>query len=55
MTYKVEITETLQKIVEIDAKDAETALSIAKQMYHDEVIVLDYLNYFDTEIDVIIS
>ena len=53
MTYKVEIVETLQKIIEIDAKDADTALNIAKQMYSDEEMVLDYSNYVDTEIDVI--
>ena len=53
MTYKVEITETLQKIIEIDAKDAETALCFAKQLYRSEEIVLDYSDYVDTEIDII--
>lgn len=39
--YKVEVTETLQKIVEVEADDKEHAESIARQMYRKEEIVLD--------------
>ena len=51
MKYKIEITETLQKIVEIDAKDEESALITTKQLYREEKIVLDSTNYIDTEIN----
>ena len=47
--YKVEVTETLQKIVEVEADDKEQAESIARQMYRKEEIVLDEgnLTYVD--------
>ena len=45
-TYAVEITETLQRIVYIDAKSAE-------KHYRNEEIVLDASDYQDTEIEVV--
>lgn len=47
--YKVEVTETLQKIVEVEADDKEQAESIARQKYRKEEIVLDdgNLTYVD--------
>ena len=53
MNFKVEITETLQKIVEIDADNEEAAIKMAKHLYRNEEIVLDYSDYVDTEIDII--
>jgi len=38
--FKVEITETSQKIVEVDAKDKKTAISKVTGLYHNEKIVL---------------
>ena len=35
MKYKVEITETLKKIVEVDAESAAAARQIVKDRYYD--------------------
>ena len=51
-TYAVEITETLQRIVYIDAKSAEEAERNVEERYHNEKIVLDSSDYQDTEIEV---
>lgn len=48
-TYAVAITETLQRIVYIDAKSAEEV----EERYHNEKIVLDANDYQDTEIEVV--
>ena len=52
-TYRVEITETLQRIVYIDAKSAEEAKRNVEEQYYDEKIVLDSSDYQDTEIEVV--
>ena len=41
MTFEVEITETLQRTVCIEATTKIEALKIAARMYDDEEIVLD--------------
>ena len=54
--YKVEITETLKKIVEVDAESALAARKIVKDRYHnaeDEYILTD-ANYYDTEFEVLL-
>ena len=38
--FKVQITETSQKIIEVTAKDADTAITKARNMYESEDIVL---------------
>ena len=56
MKYKVEITETLKKIVEVDAGCAADAKQIVKDRYHnaeDDYILTD-ANYYDTEFDVLL-
>lgn len=55
MKYKIEITETLQRIIKIEATDERTALILAKQLYSEEKIVLNSSHYIDTEINVITS
>ena len=52
-TYRVVVTETLQRIVYIDAKSAEEAKRNVEQRYHNEEIVLDSSDYQDTEIEVV--
>lgn len=47
--YNFEITETLQKQVEIIAHSKEDALIQLKQLYKNEDIVLDASNYVETE------
>ena len=53
MKYKVEITEYLQKTIEVDAKDEKEAYSKVKQMYDDEKIVLSADDFTDKEIRVL--
>lgn len=54
-TYKVEVKETLCRVVEIEAPVGQpnTAIAKAHQMYRNEEIVLDSDDYFDTEYRVI--
>ena len=51
MKYQVEITETLQRIIIVNADDEHTALTVAKQLYRAEEIVLDSSDYIDTEFE----
>ena len=52
-TYRVVITETLQRTVYIDAKSAEEAKDVVEERYRNEEIVLDWGDYQDTEIEVV--
>ena len=40
MTYEIKVLETLSRVVEIDAKDEESALEKIREMYSNEEIVL---------------
>ena len=51
--YKVEITEYLQKTIEVDAKDENEAYSKVKQMYDNEEIILSADDFTDKEIKVL--
>lgn len=51
--YLVEITETLQRQVIIEAKSYEEAQSKAKQQYDEEIIILNENDYIDTEFTVV--
>ena len=51
--YKVEITEYLQRTIEVDAKDKKEAYSKVKQMYDNEEIVLSADDFTDKEIKVL--
>ena len=53
MKIKIEITETLQKTIEIDADDIDEALLKVKHLYKDEKIILDDTSYIDTEFKVV--
>ena len=52
-TYRVVVTETLQRIVYIDAKSAEEAKNVAEERYRSEEIVLNWSDYQDTKIEVV--
>ena len=47
-TYCVEVTETLSKLVKISANSEEQALSLVKQAYRQESIVLTSEDYLQT-------
>jgi hypothetical protein len=53
MKYKVEITEILQKIIEVEASNEKEAYNIIKEKYLKEEIILDDTNYIETKIDII--
>ena len=53
MKYKVEITETLQRILEVEAKEEAEAYQIVKDMYRNEEIVLSADDYIDIKIEVL--
>ena len=46
-TYKVEIVETLSRIIDIHAPDALVAMDNATQQYLKGEVVLDYSDYKD--------
>lgn len=49
--YKIEIKETLSRIIEIQAPSTEEAIDKAREMYRAEEIVLDGDDWVGTEID----
>ena len=51
MKWNVEITETLQTSVEIEAESAEDAEKQARNMYRRGDIVLDATNHVDVAFD----
>lgn len=55
MKYKVEITETLQKVVEVEAENKEEAIDKVTDMYNNEKVVLNWENCIDTDIDIFLN
>lgn len=53
MKYTVEITETLQKFIEVKASSPEEAESLIRQRYNREEIVLEADSYISTKIQTI--
>ncbi len=53
MKYKVEITEYLQKTIEVDADNESDALSIVKDMYNNEEVVLSADDFIDKDFNII--
>lgn len=45
--YKIEITETLQKLAEIEADSEKEAEQKVRELYKNEEIVLDYNDFKD--------
>ena len=52
-TYKVQITETLQRTVEVEATDEDAAVDAVNNQYRDEEIILDSDDANDVEIEVV--
>ena len=50
--YKVEIKETLSRIVTVVADNADEAISLVDQMYGGQGIVLDASDFQDVEFEV---
>lgn len=53
MKYKVQITETLQRIIEVEASSESEAILYVKEKYKKEDIVLNETDYIDTEFDIL--
>ena len=52
-TYKIEVKETLSRVVKIKSDSIETALVKAMKRYNNEEIVLDYNDYITTDFDIL--
>ena len=50
--YRIEVTEVLSRIVEIEAENEDDAVEMVRQMYRNCDIVLDASDYEETEISV---
>ena len=53
MKYIVEIVETLQKQIEVEAQNESQAISLIKEKYKNEEIILTEQDFIDYEIDII--
>lgn len=51
--FTVEITETLQRQIEVKAEDRSEAISKVKEIYYNEEVVLDSGDHIDTEFNII--
>lgn len=49
MKYKVEITESLQKTIEVEADNKEDALYKVMKMYKNEEVILDDNDFVDLD------
>ena len=47
--FNIEITETLQRQIEIEAEDYDEAMKIIKERYRNGEIILDSNDYVDTD------
>lgn len=52
MIHKIEITEILQAIIEVEAKNKKTALKLVEQSYNKCGIILDSSNFISVKINV---
>jgi hypothetical protein len=48
-TYKIEVKETLSRIIEIDANSFDEALEDVQKMYKNEEIILDNDDFVEVE------
>ena len=53
MKYIVEIVETLQKQIEVEAQNESEAIKLIKEKYKNEDIILTEQDFIDYEIDII--
>ena len=53
MKYQVEITETLQKTVEVEAENESEAISEVEGQYYSGEIELDSSDFIDTKFEII--
>ncbi|WP_352336384.1 DpnD/PcfM family protein [Psychrobacter sp. 16-MNA-CIBAN-0192] len=51
--FHIEITETLSRVIKVNAKDEQSALSSIQALYQNEEIVLGSEDYQSTEFEVV--
>ena len=51
--FVVEVTETLQRQVEIEADNEQEALQKVKELYRDEEIILDWQDFVGNDFQII--
>ena len=51
--FTVEVTETLQRQVEIEAENEQEALQKVKELYRDEEIVLGWQDFIENDFQII--
>lgn len=51
-TFQIEIVETLSTIIEVVAKDGQSALLKAQKMYRNEQVVLYVDDFIDTKFNI---
>jgi hypothetical protein len=49
-SYNIEVTETLSRVIEVEAESVDNALSKVNEMYKNEKIVLSAEDFVDVEI-----
>ena len=52
MNFRVEIKETLSRIIDIEAEKEEEAIRKVREQYKSQKIILDSDDYIDTEINI---
>lgn len=50
-TFKIEVKETLSRMIEVNAESMESAIAQVKELYHAEEIVLNESDLVETEIE----
>ena len=50
-TFKIEVMETLSRIVEVKAENLDKAVSLIHQQYREQIIILDHNDHVTTEIN----
>ena len=47
--FKIEITETLQKTIEVESNNKEEAVHKVMKMYKNEEVILNYNDFIDVD------
>lgn len=53
MKFQIQITEMLQRLVEVDAESTEEAETIVRKQYRSELIVLDSSDFVRADFEII--
>jgi hypothetical protein len=54
-TFIIEITETLQKQIQVEAESKDDAMSIIRNQYKKEDIILDESDYVNTQFEILLD